>query len=69
MLLLLVLPAALAFGFALGRMWQIKQEMRQDGWVDTNGAHGTLAITPARILWGAVILYASFAIVFFLATN
>jgi hypothetical protein len=61
MFLFLVLPAALALGFVLGRMWQIRQEMRQDGWVDMDSAQGALAITPARILWGAVILYASSA--------
>jgi len=69
MLLVLELSAALALGFVLGRIWQIRQEMRQNGWVDTSSAQGTLAITPARFLWGAAILWASFAIVFLVAAN
>lgn len=69
MLLILVLPAALALGFVLGRMWQIRQEMRKDGWVVMNSAQSALAITPARILWGAVILYACFAVLFAVATS
>jgi len=69
MLLVLALPAALALGFMLGRIWQTRQELRQNGWVDISNAQGTLAITPARILWSAVILYSSFAIVFYVASS